>query len=484
MGWLVAGCALLACSCPASNSAEWPALGHLEREGALVSAAALDLQSDRMLQERHASVRLTPASLTKLATAAALLERWPADHTLRTRLFASGPVVGGELRGDLVLQGAGDPSLDDHVLWSLAAQVRGAGITTVHGRLIVSPAPFGHVDCETQDRCAARERSVNAYGAPLASIGVDFGTWCIDVRPTSVGAAAEVQGCGMRLPLATDGTIRTSPAGAASRVSIERVTSASGEDRLLLSGTIASGESQHFYRAMSDPARGVGLLLAEALRELGVTTSEVVVADGAAPQGLTPIADVEGLTLHEQVRRMLRFSNNYIADVLTLDLASDGAAHPPTELSSATSVLAAFLARIPGITASLPEAPVLRSGSGLTTENRLSARDLVLLLAHEYRDTRRFPAFYGALVVPRDAPFDFLRSGSDAWLDRVALKTGTLQEPYSVSGIAGYLRRRDGAWVAFAAIVNGGPAHPHVPHATALEAMRADLTSLMETSGW
>ena len=78
------------------------------------------------------------------------------------------------------------------------------------------------------------------------------------------------------------------------------------------------------------------------------------------------------------------------------------------------------------------------------------------MLAHAYRETRRFPTYYGGLVVPRDAPFGFLREGSEAWLDRVALKTGSMDAPHSVLGIAGYLRKRKGGWIAFAAIVNGG----------------------------
>ena len=81
-------------------------------------------------------------------------------------------------------------------------------------------------------------------------------------------------------------------------------------------------------------------------------------------------------------------------------------------------------------------------------ENLLSANELAGLLAYQYRDTRHFPAFYGGMVVPRDAPFDFLRSGTPDWLDRVALKTGTMDTPHSVCGLAGYLRKKDGGWMA------------------------------------
>ncbi|HTV51861.1 MAG TPA: D-alanyl-D-alanine carboxypeptidase/D-alanyl-D-alanine-endopeptidase [Steroidobacteraceae bacterium] len=466
-------------SAPA-QAQSFAALARLERSGALVSAAALDLRDDRLIASRHPDVRLTPASLTKLVTAAAVLEHWPVDRTFHTRLLSAAPLHDGALDGDLVLQGAGDPSLDDHAVWALAGELRARGITTVSGRLLVSPAPFGRIACETPDRCKALQRAVNAYGAPLAAIGVDFGTWCISVDPTEPGAPADVHGCGVPLPLSLHGTIRTAPAGARASYTIERVTGADGEDQLLLSGTVAPGESQRVYRAMSDPARGVGELLREALRQLGVRVGGALVVAPAPATGLAVLADTEGLTLHEQLGRMLRFSNNYIADVLTLDLAADVAGSAPASLASATGVLSQFLSRVLGSGSREPTEPrILLSGSGLTPENRLSARDLVGLLAHEYHDARRFPGFYGALVVPRDAPFDFLRTGSDAWLDRVALKTGTLQEPSSACGVAGYLRRADGSWLAFAALVNGAPQRPHIPHALALQAERADIDALL-----
>ena len=124
--------------------------------------------------------------------------------------------------------------------------------------------------------------------------------------------------------------------------------------------------------------------------------------------------------------------------------------------------------------------PSIFSGSGLTPENLLSANELVGLLAYQYRDARHFPAFYGGLTVPRDAPFQFLRTGSPAWLDRVALKTGTMETPHSVCGIAGYLRKKDDGWIAFTVIVNGGPAMMHVPLFRAMGAARGDIEEILE----
>lgn len=475
--WLL----IVALSSAAPARAGFHALEALERSGALVTASAVDLGNNAMLDELHGDVRLTPASLTKLTTAAAALETWPADRMFQTRLVSAAPLRDGELAGDLILQGAGDPSLDDHSLWALAAQLRGAGVSAIRGRLIVSPAPFGVVACETKDRCDALRRSDRAYNAPLASIGVDFGTWCVLVRPTLPGAPAFVRGCGVtQLPLAVEGVIKTVSDNARQTFWVERVTR-DNADVLRIGGDVPAGAGQQVYRSMSDPARGVGLLLAETLRELGIRLDGSVLVEAGAPAAnAVMLAQTEGLSLREQLGRMLRFSNNYIADVLTLDLAASTWQQPPTELSSAGRVLSDFVGglRRPANAAG-PAAPPLFSGSGLTRENQLSANDLVALLAHQYRDTRRFPAFYGGLVVPRDAPFPFLRTGSAAWLDRVALKTGTMEMPNSVCGIAGYLRKQDGGWIAFAAIVNGGPRLEHVPLEQALEAERTDIEALL-----
>jgi serine-type D-Ala-D-Ala carboxypeptidase/endopeptidase (penicillin-binding protein 4) len=475
----------LALSVGAPAHDDWGALSALQADGAAVTAAAVDLQSGTVIEQFNAEARLTPASLTKLATAAAALQAWPADKMFTTRLLSTARIVrGGVLDGDLILQGAGDPSLDDHSLWVLAAQLRGAGVKRVSGRLIVEPTPFGAVGCETKDRCDALLRSDTSYNAPLSAFGVDFGNWCVAVHPTLPGVPAFVRGCGVaELPVPVEGIIKTVRAGGRQSFWVERFTDPSG-DRLRVGGDIPAGEPQQVYRSMSDPARGAALLLGEALREIGIAIDgSVVLSTQTLPEPTAVLAQTEGLSLREQLGRMLRFSNNYIADVLTLDLAADLSERPALQLSKAGRVVADFLVHLPPALPathhSAGSGPVIFSGSGLTPENRLSASDLVGLLAHEYHDTRRFPAFYGSLIVPHDAPFPFLRGGGEAWLDRVALKTGTMEDPYSVCGVAGFLRKRDGGWIAFAAIVNGTPRLAHVPLGKALEAERSAIEALL-----
>jgi D-alanyl-D-alanine carboxypeptidase/D-alanyl-D-alanine-endopeptidase (penicillin-binding protein 4) len=461
--------------------AEWVALQALEHNGAVVSALALDLDNGAVLQQLNADRRLTPASLTKLAVAAATLNRWSADKVFATRLVAHGTLHSGELSGDVILDGAGDPTLEYHALLALAVQAAGAGVTSVRGRVIVNLAPFFEVGCETQDRCGALVRSDTAFNAPLSAVGIDYGNWCVSVQPTAVGAPAMVRGCGVsRLPIPVEGTIATSAAQSKKTFWVERATNA-GIDVLRIGGQMPVGARERVYRAMSKPAMGVGLLLRESLREVGVSApGDVLITQGALPGDVFELAQTEGLALREQLGRMLRFSNNYIADVLTFDLAADMTGRSPAGLADASKGLSEFVQHaLQAQSRARISAPLLLSGSGLTPENELSAHDLVALLAYQYHDSRHFPAFYGGLTVPRQAPFGFLRQGSEAWLDRVALKTGTMDEPHSVCGIAGYIRKKSGGWIAFAAVVNGSSTVRHIPLYKAMEASRTDLEALL-----
>jgi D-alanyl-D-alanine carboxypeptidase/D-alanyl-D-alanine-endopeptidase (penicillin-binding protein 4) len=283
-----------------------------------------------------------------------------------------------------------------------------------------------------------------------------------------------------RLPIRVTGEIRTTAAGSQPTLRVERSTNAEG-DAIRVDGGIALGGDQRVWRAMSNSPQGVGLLLLETLRELGVNIAgPISVTEQPPPDNARELAATEGLTLREQLGRMLRFSNNYIADVLTMDLAASTNSAPPADLTAAASVLTHFMAGLPQAKLGSDTQPLqLLSGSGLTVENRLSATDLTAILTYQYRNTGHFPAFYGGLTVPREAPFDFMRRGADAWLDRVALKTGTLNDPVSVCGVAGYLRKRDGGWIAFAAIVNGGPNRAHIPIDTAMRAIQTDVEDLL-----
>lgn len=451
-------------------------LERLVAQGARVSAAVWDLETDRSVAQLAATDRLTPASLSKIVTAAAALQAWAPDHTFATELRAARAPLNGVVEGDLVLRGGGDSTLDETTLWGLAAQLRSAGISRVRGRVLVERAPFGDLRCDTVDRCTGLRRSSRAYNAAPSAIGVNYGSWCVMVRAPAGSTRAQVGGCASgELPIPLTGSVQVRAGGPA--LTVERSTDDQG-DRIVVGGSIAPGSERMVHRAMSDPPAGTGLLLRSILRQAGVQVEGAVETTlRATGQDGWLVARVESIPLQEQVGRMMRWSNNYIADVLTMGIAHQARDAAPASLADASRELVATVVRAGASNGD--GSLVLESGSGLTTGNRISAQDLVGVLRAGYRDARRFPAFYGTFVVPRDASFAYLRRGGSAWLDRVALKTGSLTQPVSVYGIAGYLRKQSGGFMAFAVIVNGTERQRQVAQDTALAAARSDLEAIL-----
>lgn len=92
--------------------------------------------TNTVLVSRNASARRIPASVTKLfTTSTALIEDGPAS-VLTTQLRMRGTVGDdGILRGQLILRGAGDPSLSAARVATLAVAIKKLGITRLEGTL-------------------------------------------------------------------------------------------------------------------------------------------------------------------------------------------------------------------------------------------------------------------------------------------------------------------------------------------------------------
>ncbi|MDX1540245.1 MAG: D-alanyl-D-alanine carboxypeptidase, partial [Geminicoccaceae bacterium] len=114
-----------------------PAIDERRAAGTEIGYILLDLRSGRALAEMNPDLPLIPASTAKIATAIVALDALGPEHRYRTDLLATGPIEGTTLRGDLVLRGDGDPSLDVADLLDLVVQLRLAGVERVDGRFLI-----------------------------------------------------------------------------------------------------------------------------------------------------------------------------------------------------------------------------------------------------------------------------------------------------------------------------------------------------------
>jgi serine-type D-Ala-D-Ala carboxypeptidase/endopeptidase (penicillin-binding protein 4) len=115
------------------------------RMGSHAGAYVVDLGTGRVLYRRNAELPLAPASNEKLLTTSAALVRLGPATTLDTIVRPAPDAVlepDGTLQGDLIMVGAGDPTLNDVALRDLIAQLRAAGIRRITGAVVGDESLF------------------------------------------------------------------------------------------------------------------------------------------------------------------------------------------------------------------------------------------------------------------------------------------------------------------------------------------------------
>ena len=115
------------------------------RMGSHAGAYVVDLGTGRVLYRRNAERTLAPASNEKLLTTSAALVRLGPATTLDTIVRPAPDAVlqpDGTLEGDLILVGAGDPTLNDVALRDLITQLRAAGIRRITGAVVGDESLF------------------------------------------------------------------------------------------------------------------------------------------------------------------------------------------------------------------------------------------------------------------------------------------------------------------------------------------------------
>ena len=75
------------------------------------------LSDGKVLFSKNPDTLLTPASVTKLVTSAAVLAKFGANHLFKTRFYYTGSRTAGVISGDLIIVGDGDPFVVSEKFW-------------------------------------------------------------------------------------------------------------------------------------------------------------------------------------------------------------------------------------------------------------------------------------------------------------------------------------------------------------------------------
>ena len=352
------------------------------------------IDEDKPLLDYRGRERFTPASVTKIFSTATALIALGADYQFPTEIGYRGEITSdGILKGDLIIVGHGDPSLESKhyprrkgiFYEQVYLALQQAGIQQIRGRLVVDASAYcdeGYLNAWPREDWGRRYAPA-VYGVNLCDNIMQVGISAQEVargakaptflHPTTPGHAWQMDiqlvKRGNRLSISADRDSRTTRR---------------------LSGRLARGSSKRQIIScdLSNPAMALALQLAEHLQRRGIELADcqsVAYYDKSAPT-LTTLLDIYlSPHLSELIRTCNYHSVNLYAEAL---LRSTGNRFGSVQQGVCISTSEALRQEMNywRETCSLSaDELALYDGSGLSRHSKLSPYALTATLRQVYR---------------------------------------------------------------------------------------------------
>ena len=397
----------------------------------------------------NADVSVNPASTMKLVTTYAALEMLGPNHQWKTEFYTDGPLRNGVLQGNLYLKGGGDPKLNMEKLWLLMRDLRANGVKQITGDLVLDRSHF------VQPQLAAFNDDGKDDSKPFL-VGPD----ALLVNLKSVRMIARNEGGKISIaaepPIATihiDNRVKSLPAGKCPGwpdVRYSPVKQADGSINLVVSGKLNDGCSGQTYLAVLDHAAYAAGSVRAIWQELGGSIQGGDRIDNV-PKQARLLARAFSPDLVEVIRDINKYSNNTMAQQLFLSIGAQfRTAADADDAQAAYRVIRQWLTR-KGINAG---PLVIENGSGLSRQERTSARQMAALLQAAWQGPYAAEFMSSLPLVGMDGTMR-KRLRRTALAGEGHIKTGTLN---TVRAISGYSRDAKGnTWVVVAILNHPRP---------------------------
>ncbi len=413
--------------------------------GARVAALAVRASDGSVVYQREPDRMMIPASNAKVLTALASLDAFGPTHRFETRILTSAPLDAGGVARDLIVVGGGDPALTSEDYWRMAAELREAGLSEVAGNLVVDDGLFDRVRWHP----SVKGVSSRAYHAPVGALNANYGSFAVTVQPGAAkGAPVAVRLTPPvdYLQLSNQGT--TLAAKKRRTLVVDRAAGRGHEVVSVRGGVRTRDKRRAYYRSVLEPDLYAGHVLKMQLAAVGIPVTGRVVR-GRVSEAAEPLHEFEGRPMLEVVQLFMKYSNNGIAEALVKNMGVMVSGGVGSWASGMPELRRRLLAL--GVPAAGFD---LVDGSGLSYDNRVSPRALVVALRAGRKAFRFAPEFEASLpIAARDGT---LEERAEEARDRVRAKTGLLNNVTGLSGFA-QVGGMDG-WhddVVFSVLVNG-----------------------------
>lgn len=434
------------------------------------------LGSKTMLDWR-ASQAMNPASTMKILTTLSGLDLLGPQYRWRTNVFTDGQIIQGTLKGNLYLQGTGDPKLVPEELARMMKNIQDLGIQKIDGNLVFDRSAYTQSVMEAGTIDGESLRAYNVTPDPLLyafrtlsfQLGKSSTADFIDINYTPALAQFKIQNLLRLTNKACDNWKKD--------IHFELTPEAPNSTQAMtatFSGGFPSSCSSAIYNVVAIDANTFLTQGFAAAWELasGTWVQQPSGKSGTVPITARPLLQFEGSVLSDDVQDINKYSNNVMARQLMLTLALEKMGKPATT-ENGEIVIQSWLKKV-GL--SFPEL-IIENGSGLSRNEVISAAHMNQLLL----TARNLPVaetFYNSLplagvdgtmknrLMMQLRKFLHLKKKPEAHI-----KTGSLAD---VRAISGYVTSESGKMYLVTSFIN----HPNAWKG--IEAHDQLLTWLME----
>ncbi len=417
------------------------------REALSAMVVELDSAKGTKLSFR-ADEAVNPASVMKLVTTYAALDLLGPAFSWDTPVFMDGVLQDGALRGNVYIQGQGDPQLVVERLWLTMRRLRSMGVTVILGDIVLDRSAF---DLPPRNAASFDGEPWRPYNVAPDALLINYKAVNMRFVPDVAAGVARISYeppmGSMQLPQ----TVALAPAATACGDWQTALKAELGEPaRIAFAGSFPQtcGERE-WAVAPADPDGFAARAIEGMWRELGgkITGS---VHDGKVPVGLKPVFATKSPSLAEVVRDINKYSNNVMTQQLFLTMGLQATGRGTWE-SGRQAMNQWWRSRWPQV-----PAPVWENGAGLSRDERVTAQGLAAMLQTAWASPQMPELLSSLPIVGVDGTMRRVNTSSSKGMAH--LKTGTLRD---VTALAGVVNSTSGKRYVLVGIIN----HPLAPGA-------------------
>ena len=413
------------------------------------------LDRNQTLYSLNSRTLLIPASTLKIVTLAAAVEQLGWDFTFDTRLIATGPIKDGVLNGDLIVQGSGDPTIDNenNLFTDWAKKLKMAGITRITGRLIGDDRALDAGATWPGTRLGTGwswDDLIFGFAAPTSALTYRENIVHLIITPgpaagRTPSAHIDQSASGLRL---VNRTV-TGPRHSQSSLRLLRLP---GQATLELRGAIPADTEPirlpvsvddptlFFLRAFHHTLLREGIEVMGNIVDIDDIDSKTVLQSEENSQLLL---DHQSPPLSEFAISMMKRSQNLYAETIFRTLGDKQGRTIGTGQAVVKDLLESWSIETDQF--------IILDGSGLSRYNYITPEALVRVLEHIRLNSQSATIFEATLpIAGQDGTLAHRMKGTNA-TGNARAKTGTMS---NVSGLSGFVQTRDGETLVFAILAN------------------------------